>query len=65
MKNKPKICKGCWYFNNYYGNRDKKGKRTVSGFWCIARNGRIKTNLKACNYRKEKVNGRIRGGRRS
>ena len=48
-----RACKGCIYFGKYYGNRNKKGERTVSNFWCVSKNGFIRSFPKQCNFRKE------------
>lgn len=40
-----RACKGCRYFVKHYGNKDSQGKRTVSNYWCVAKNG--------CVYRTE------------
>lgn len=47
-------CKGCRHFTKLYTNFDKQGNRVVGGYWCIAKNGRIKTFPKQCNRRVEK-----------
>lgn len=44
-------CYGCKYLHKVWGNKDKQGKRVQSGYWCIARNGRIKANPKKCGFR--------------
>lgn len=43
-----RACKGCIYFTKYYGNRDKTGERTVSNYWCVAKQGFIKNFPKQC-----------------
>lgn len=48
-----RACKGCKWFAEYYGNKDKNGKRVVSNCWCIARNGMIKRFPKQCERREE------------
>ena len=48
-----RVCKGCKYFCKYYGNRDGLGKRIVSNFWCVAKNGFIRNFPKQCKWRKE------------
>ena len=47
-------CHGCKYLHKVWGNKDKQGNRVASGYWCIARNGRIKAHPKRCGLRKEK-----------
>ena len=44
-------CYGCKYLHKIWGNKDKQGKRVQSGYWCIARNGRIKAHPKKCGFR--------------
>lgn len=46
-------CKGCVYFKKYYANKDKTGKRTVSNYRCVAKNGFIKNFPKKCPWKKE------------
>lgn len=54
MSKYPKICKGCLCLNPLYGNKDKSGKRTISGYFCSARYGeKINPGLKRCDRRKE------------
>lgn len=48
------ICKGCIYFTKYYGNKDKNGKRSISNYWCVRRNGFLKKYPKECKLRKER-----------
>ena len=48
-----KACKGCRYFTKYYGNKNKKGERTVSNYWCVEKQGFIRSFPKQCNFRKE------------
>jgi hypothetical protein len=47
-------CDGCKFLCEIWGNKDKQGNRVQSGYWCIARNGRIKAHPKQCEHRKEK-----------
>lgn len=47
-------CAGCKYFVKHYGNKDKLGKRTVSNYWCVAKNGFIRNYPKQCKFKKEK-----------
>ncbi len=54
MSKYPKICNGCVYFHKHHANFDKAGNRTVSSYWCSAKNGRITTKPKQCVLRKEK-----------
>lgn len=57
MSKYPKICKGCPCLHPQYGNKDKSGKRTISGYFCSARYGeKINPGLKQCDKRKEKNN---------
>ena len=49
-----RACKGCRHFHKIYGNKDGLGNRTVSGFWCIAKNGNIKNFPKQCQNREER-----------
>ena len=48
-----RICKGCKYFARHFGNRDAVGNRTVSNYWCVAKNGFIRNFPKQCKWRKE------------
>ena len=48
-----RACKGCIYFTKYYGNRNNKGERTVSNYWCVSKNGFIRSFPKQCNFKKE------------
>ena len=48
-------CHGCKYMNKLYKNKDRNGNRTVSGDWCVQRNGRIKNQPKECKMREEKT----------
>ena len=41
-------CKDCPFYVKYYGNKDKRGNRTVSNHWCVKRNGFIKKQPKEC-----------------
>ena len=50
---KIRACKGCRHFHKYYGNRDRIGKRTVSNYWCGAKNGFIRSFPKQCKWRVE------------
>lgn len=47
-------CKGCIYFTKHYGNKNKKGERTVSNFWCVAKQTMIKRFPKKCERKEEK-----------
>lgn len=53
MNRKPKICKSCIFCHPHYGNKSKQGKRTISGYFCSAKNGQITTNPKKCILKKE------------
>ena len=44
-------CAGCIYFVKHYGNRDKSGKRTVSNYRCIKKNGFIRSFPKKCPFK--------------
>ena len=46
-------CKDCRYFKKYYGNKNKKGERTVSNYWCVAKNGFIRSFPKQCTWKIE------------
>lgn len=46
-----RACKGCDSFVKHYGNRDATGKRTVSNYWCVKKNGFIKNFPKQCKWR--------------
>ena len=35
-------CKDCIYFSKYYGNKNAKGERVVSKYWCVKKQGFIK-----------------------
>lgn len=48
---KPKACKGCRSLQPYYGNKNKRGDRVVSRYWCPKINGTPKTSLKECKYK--------------
>lgn len=48
-----RACKGCIYFSKQYGNRNKKGERTVSSYWCVAKQGTIKKFPKKCERKEE------------
>lgn len=48
-------CDGCKHFTKYYGNKNKVGKRTVSNYWCVRKNGFIRSFPKKCLFKpKEK-----------
>lgn len=47
-------CKKCIYFVPHYGNKDSRGSRVVSKYWCIKRNGFLKTFPKQCKQREER-----------
>lgn len=46
-------CDGCKYFTKYYGNKDKSGKRTVSNYWCVRKNGFIRKFPKQCLFKQK------------
>ena len=46
-----RACKGCRYFTKYYGTKNKKGERTVSKFWCVEKQGFIRSFPKQCANR--------------
>lgn len=46
-------CKGCIYFHKHYGNKNKKGDRVVSNYWCVAKQGMIKRFPKKCERKEE------------
>ena len=48
-----RACKDCIYFVKYCGNKNKKGERVVSNYWCIARNGFLKRCPKQCEKRRD------------
>lgn len=48
-----KDCKGCVYFHKYYGNKNKQGKRVISGYFCSAKNGKISNFPKECSFKKD------------
>lgn len=48
-----RACKDCIYFVEYYGNKNKKGERVISNYWCIARNGFLKRCPKQCERRRD------------
>lgn len=50
MKLRSKLCRECIYSHPTYGNIDRRGRRTVSHFFCVERNGKLKknSNLKQC-----------------
>lgn len=48
-----RACKGCIYFSKYYGNKNKKGDRVVSNYWCVAKQGFIKRFPKKCERKEE------------
>lgn len=48
---KNTACAGCKYLHELYGNKDKQGNRVASGYWCIARNGRLQSHPKKCKLR--------------
>lgn len=54
-----RACKGCVYFTKHYGNKDSRGNRTVSNFWCVAKNGFIRNFPKQCELKKEAEGGRV------
>ena len=47
-------CKGCIYFEKYYGNKSKQGERTVSNYWCAKKNGFIHSFPKKCQFKTKK-----------
>ena len=48
-----RACKGCIYFAKYYGNKNKKGELTVSNYWCVSKNGFIRSFPKQCKFKRE------------
>ena len=48
----PKICKGCPSCSPYYGNKNSRGDRVISGYFCSKKNGKITTNPKQCPFKK-------------
>lgn len=48
-----RACKDCKYFTKYYSDKDSKGNRVVSNYWCVAKNGFIRSFPKQCNFKKE------------
>lgn len=49
-------CAGCKYFVKYYGNKNKLGKQTVSNYWCVKKNGFIRSFPKQCKFKsKEEI----------
>ncbi len=50
-----RACKGCRYFVKHYGNMDSTGKRKVSNYWCIVKNGFIKSFPKKCKWSNTRV----------
>lgn len=44
-------CRGCKYFCEYYGRKDKKGRFVTTGNWCVKRNGKVKKPPKQCKDR--------------
>ena len=53
-------CDGCKHFTKYYGNKNKVGKRTVSNYWCVRKNGFIRSFPKKCLFKpKEEKGGRV------
>ena len=53
-----RACKGCIYFGKYYGNKNKKGEQTVSNYWCVSKQGFIRSFPKQCKLRKESAGDR-------
>ena len=44
-------CSGCKYFAKHYGNKNQVGKREVSNYWCIKKNGFIRSFPKKCQFK--------------
>lgn len=53
-----RACKECIYFAKNYGNKNKKGERTVSSYWCVAKQGNIRKFPKECEKREVSRNER-------
>lgn len=49
-----RACKGCIYFSKHYGNKNKKGDRVVSNYWCVAKQTMIKRFPKECERKEPK-----------
>ncbi len=47
-------CKGCIYFAKHYGNKNKLGELTVSNYWCVKKNGFIRSFPKKCQFKTKK-----------
>lgn len=47
-----KACKNCIFFSQYFGNKDSSGKRTLSNYWCVKKNGFIRNFPKQCGLKK-------------
>ena len=48
-----RACKGCIYFAKHYGNKDSVGKRTVSKYWCVKKQGFIKRFPVQCERKED------------
>ena len=53
-----RACKECIHLKKNYGNKNKEGERTVSGYWCVAKNGSIKRFPKECDKKEVSRNER-------
>ena len=53
-----RACKGCRYFTKYYGSRGKNGEPIISRYWCVSKQGFIRSFPKQCNLKKESEGGR-------
>ena len=44
-------CADCKFLVKYYGRVNTIGGREPSKYWCIQRNGFVKTGLEKCSFR--------------
>ena len=47
-----RACKDCIYFAKHYGNKDSRGKRAVSNYWCVEKQGFLKSFPKQCQKKR-------------
>lgn len=46
-------CDGCKYYVKHYGNKNKLGEQTVSNYWCVKKNGFIRSFPKKCMFKQK------------
>ena len=48
-------CAGCIHFTKHYGTKNKLGERTVSNYWCVKKQGFIRSFPKKCKLKEERA----------